>query len=130
MKKLVLIILMGVFALPAFSQLVLLKSDTLAYPDSEDVLIKSIYFKAYTVQVSPTFIQFDDVYMEERIAHFPDTTITFKRSIPLPIVMHDDDEIQVGQQMWNFMQVLEFIHTNNVEGIQTVNEYMLYRKGY
>ncbi len=99
-------------------------------PGSDDTLVQSIYLKKYSVQVSPLFIKFDDKLKEERIVVYPDTTIIYERWRDVAIIMHSDETLPVGNDDWTFMQVLQFIHTQDIAGIQTANQYMLYIKGY
>jgi len=127
MKKLILIILMGIFTIPAFSQLVLLKSDTMLVLNSNDTVIKSIYYQVAAFSAEPRFIQFNDRVKMEMIRG--ENTYTLWDD--LKVVLHEDKQIEVAPGVfWNFNQTLEYLLNNGSTGLINGNKYILELKGY
>ena len=127
MKKLILIILMGIFTIPAFSQLVLLKSDTMEVLNSSDTVIMSIYYQIAAFSAEPRFIQFNDRVKTEMIRG--ENTYTLWSD--LKVVLHVDEEIEVAPGVfWDFNQTLDYLTNNGVTGLINGNTYILEFKGY
>ena len=127
MKKLILIILMGIFTTPAFSQLVLLKSDTMPVLNSNDTIIMTIYYKVAAFSAEPMFIQFNDRVKTEMIRGENRYTLWDD----LKVVMHSDEQIEVAPGVfWNFAQTVDYLLNNGVDGLINGNAYILELKGY